>query len=583
MKNKQSPQHRRRRLRLTVGVPLAAVVASVLTYGTVFGTFGDDATPKASAAAAPVPADAKAAVAAMQPGWNLGNSLDAVPDETAWGQPRTTKALLDKVRAQGFNSIRVPVTWSDHQGAAPNYTIDPAYIKRVKQVVDWAIDDGLYVILDVHHDSWQWTKAMSTDHDKVLSRFNSTWTQISKAFKNEPAKLVFESINEPQFDNADADRKADLLNELNTSFHKVVRGSGGNNKSRLLMLPTEGCTPDQALMNNLATKIKSLRDPRLIATVHYYGYFPFSVNLAGSTRFDATAQGDLDKAFKRMHDTFVAKDIPVVLGEDGLLGDDHGPGGVERGEMLKYFEALGHTARTNKVTTVLWDNGSLFDRSRGQWKDAGLFRQIKSSWTTRSATAASDNVFVPKSGPVKVRTLTLNLNGATFKALKQGTTKLVNGKDYTLSGNRLTLKAATLARLVGDRSEGVNATLQAEFSRGVPWRIQVISHGTPVQSAATGAADAFRIPTRFRGDVLATMTAKYADGSNAGPTDWTPYQQFNKAFSPDYGKNFIRLTPAFLDAVKAGSRVTLTFHFWSGAKVTYYVTKSGSTVTGTTS
>ncbi|MCZ4101722.1 cellulase family glycosylhydrolase [Streptomyces sp. So13.3] len=583
MKNKQAPQHRRRRLRLTVGVPLAAVVASALTYGTVFGTFGDDATPKASAAAAPVPANAMAAVAAMQPGWNLGNSLDAVPNETAWGQPRTSKSLVDKVRAQGFNSIRVPVTWSDHQGAAPNYTIDPAYISRVKEVIDWSIDDGLYVVLDVHHDSWQWTKAMSTDHDKVLSRFNSTWTQISAAFKNEPAKLVFESINEPQFDNADATRKAGLLNELNTSFDQIVRASGGNNKSRLLMLPTEGCTPDQALMNNLATEIKSLHDARLIATVHYYGYWPFSVNLAGSTRFDAMAQGDLDKAFQRMHNTFVAQGIPVILGEYGLLGDDHGPGGVERGEMLKYFEALGHASRTSKVTTVLWDNGSLFDRSRLQWKDAGLFRQIKSSWATRSATAASDNVFVPKSGPVKAHTLTLDLNGTTFKALKQGTTKLVNGKDYTLSGSRLTLKAATLTRLVGQRADGVNATLQAEFSQGVPWRIQVITYGTPVQSATTGAADAFRIPTQFRGDVLATMSATYADGRNAGPTDWTPYQQFNAAFVPDYAKQVIRLTPAFLDAVKADARVTVTFHFWSGAKVTYYVTKSGSTVTGKTS
>jgi len=91
----------------------------------------------------------------------------------------------------------------------------------------------------------------------------------------------------------------------------------------------------RASANNLAAKIKSLRDPRLIATVHYYGYWPFSVNLAGATRFDATVQGDLDKAFKRIHDTFVAKGIPVVLGEYGLLGDDHGPDGVERGEMLK--------------------------------------------------------------------------------------------------------------------------------------------------------------------------------------------------------------------------------------------------------
>jgi endoglucanase len=71
---------------------------------------------------------------------------------------------VDKVRAQGFHGIRVPVTWSDHQGAAPNYSTDPAYTSRVKQVIDWAVDDGLYVILDVHHDSWHWTKTMATDH-----------------------------------------------------------------------------------------------------------------------------------------------------------------------------------------------------------------------------------------------------------------------------------------------------------------------------------------------------------------------------------------------------------------------------------
>ncbi|WP_369167384.1 X2-like carbohydrate binding domain-containing protein [Streptomyces sp. R28] len=336
-------------------------------------------------------------------------------------------------------------------------------------------------------------------------------------------------------------------------------------------------------MDNLATTIKSLHDPRLIATVHYYGYFPFSVNVAGSTRFDAQAQGDLAKTFKRMRDTFVARGVPVVLGEYGLLGYDHGPGAVERGEMLKYFEALGHAARTNKVTTVLWDNGSFYDRNKRQWTDAGLFRQIKSSWTTRSATASSDRVFVPKSGAVKDRTLTLNPNGAAFTALKQGSTKLVSGRDYTLSGNRLTLKGATLTRLVGNREYGVNATLQAEFSRGVPWRIQVLTHDAPAQSSTTGTTGSFRIPTQFRGDVLATMKAEYADGGNAGPTNWTPYQQFNTAFAPDYANKAIRLTPAFLNAVRDNTRVNLTFHFWSGATVTYHVTKSGSTVTGTTS
>lgn len=580
MSKQQAPKHRRRKVHLAVGVPLALGAAGVLAYGGAFGTFGEDAEPHAAAAPIPVPASATAAVAAMQPGWNLGNSLDASPDETGWGQPRTTKALLASVRAQGFKSIRVPVTWSNHQGAAPEHRIDPAYLSRVKQVVDWAAAEGLYVILDIHHDSWQWVGKMADDHDKVLARFKSTWNQIATAFRDAPAQLVLESVNEPQFENADAARKAALLHELNTAFHQVVRASGGNNTTRLLMLPTEVCTPDQPLMDNLVSTIKSLHDPRLVATVHYYGYFPFSVNLAGATRFDAQARGDLDKTFQRMRDTFVAKGIPVVLGEYGVLGYDHGPGAVERGEMLKYFEALGNAARTHKVTTTLWDNGSFYDRGKLRWKDPELFRQIRSSWTTPSATASSDRVFVPKSRPVKDSSLTLNLNGATFKALKQGNTQLVGGRDYTLSGNRLTLKAATLSRLVGNRAPGVRATLNAEFSRGVPWRIQVLSYDTPVQSDATGTDTSFRVPTQFRGDELATMQATYPDGSNAGATSWTSYQQFNTAFAPDHAKNSIQLTPAFLKAVKDNSRVKLTFHFWSGATTTYHVTKSGATVTG---
>lgn len=107
------------------------------------------------------------------------------------------------------------MTWSGHQAAAPAYTIDPAYVSRVRQVVDWALDDALYVMLDVHHDSWQWVKKMSAEHDQVLARYRATWSQIARAFRNEPATLLFESVNEPQFDEASAAREAELLHELN--------------------------------------------------------------------------------------------------------------------------------------------------------------------------------------------------------------------------------------------------------------------------------------------------------------------------------------------------------------------------------
>jgi aryl-phospho-beta-D-glucosidase BglC (GH1 family) len=524
------------------------------------------------------------AVAAMQPGWNLGNTLDAIPDETSWGNPLVTKALFDTLRAQGFHSIRIPVTWSSHQLATAPYTVDPTFMSRVKQEVDWALSDHLYVLLNIHHDSWQWIANMPTDHDNVLARYNATWTQVAAEFRNESRRLLFESVNEPQFNNATDAQKTQLLNELNTSFHTIVRQSGGRNVTRLLVLPTLGATPSQDLMDALVTTMSSLADHNLIATVHYYSFWPFSVNIAGFTRFDTTVQQDMTDTFNRMRDTFIAKGIPVLLGEYGLLSypDYTHQDYVQSGEALKYFDMLGFEARTHGVTTALWDAGSYLNRNTFQWRVPDLMSQIRSSWTTRSGTASSDSIFVPKSSPIAAQTLTLNSNGTTFRGLWQGRTRLLPGRDYTVSGDQLTLAPATLTRLAGDRAFGVDTTLEARFSRGVPWQLKVITYDPAVQWDVTGTASAFAIPTRFQGDELATMEARYADGSNAGQANWTSFQQFGVAFAPDYANGAITLTPAFLSAVNDGAPVTLTFHFASGAIVTYHVTKSGSAVTGTT-
>ncbi|RSM50488.1 cellulase [Actinoplanes sp. ATCC 53533] len=526
---------------------------------------------------------AMAAVAAMQPGWNLGNSLDATgADETSWGNPRITEALLDGVRAQGFKSIRIPVTWGQHQGGAPNYPIDAAYLNRVKEVVGWALADGFYVMVNIHHDSWQWINTMPTDRTNVLNRYNATWTQLAAAFRDSPAKLVLESVNEPQFTGSSGDaQSATLLNELNTSFRTIVRNSGGGNATRLLVLPTLHTNADQARLDELAATFTAVNDPNLIATVHYYGYWPFSVNIAGGYRFDATAQQDLTGMFDRIATTFVARGIPVIIGEYGLLGFDRHTGTIEQGEKLKFFELFGYHARTKKVTTMLWDNGQHLGRTSLQWQDPELFAQLKSSWTTRSGTAASDLVFSARSTAITSKTLTLNLNGTTFTGLRQGSTELVRGTDYTIAGDQLTLTAAALTRLSGSRAYGVNATLHAQFSQGVPWRINLVTYDTPVLQAATGTTSAYTIPTTFRGDQLATMEATYADGSNAGPQNWTPFKEFDYTFAPNYTGNVIQLKPEFFADVTDGSRVTLKFHFWSGAVVTYYVTKSGTTVTGT--
>ncbi|WP_323187636.1 cellulase family glycosylhydrolase [Streptomyces sp. NBC_01275] len=494
-----------------------------------------------------------------------------------------TRALLKKVRSQGFKSIRLPVTWGVHQGAAPDYTIDPAWTAKVRQVADMALAEGLYVPLNMHHDSWMWVNNLSTDHDAVLARYRATWTQIAAEFRDEPSTLVLESINEPTFSGTSSDdENYRLLAELNRAFHAVVRDSGDRNATRLLVLPTLYTNADQGRLDALAAELTSLRDPVIATTIHFYGWWPFSVNIAGYTRFDATSEQDLTATFDRAYDTFVSRGIPVVIGEYALLAYDHNrPGIIERGEQLKYFEFLGDYARRRRLTTMLWDAGQFLNRNTLQWRDPELFAQIKSSWTTRSGTASSDMVFLARSAAITSQTLTLNTNGTDFQGLRHGSRTLVRGRDYTVSGNQLTLTAATLGDLAGERTYGVDATLEGRFSRGVPWRIDVITYDTPVLSNTSGSTTGLSIPTQFRGDRLATMEARYDDGSNAGPASWTPYQQWDTAFSA-YTSDSIKLTPEFFTSLKDDSRVTLTFHFWSGDSATYYVTKSGSTVTGTT-
>ncbi|MFK4188827.1 cellulase family glycosylhydrolase [Streptomyces sparsogenes] len=583
MKGTQQPTGRRSRGPGRVLSLFVALVAAIgLTSTTAFAASGHkDVSSAGQPRLAAGPMDT---VAAMQPSWNLGNTLDAIPDETSWGNPPVTKALFDTLRSQGFRSVRIPVTWTDHQSPTAPYTIDATWMSRVKQVVDWALADGLHVVVNVHHDSWQWIANMPTDHDNVLARFKAIWTQVAATFRDSPQALLFESNNEPQFNNTTDAQGIQYNNELNTAFHTVVRQSGGNNATRLLMLPTLHTNAGQEFLDTLVSEMKSLNDANLVATVHYYGWYPFSVNVAGGTKFDATAQKDMTDSFARVRNTLTSKGIPVYLGEYGLLSypDHNHPSRVERGEALKYFEQFGYEARAAGVTTALWDPGTFafLDRSTLQWTDPGLISQIKSSWTTRSGTASSDRVFLARSVPITARTLTLNPNGTGFRGLWQGDTALVQGRDYTVSGNQLTLTAAALTKLAGNRDYGVNATIEARFSRGLPWKIHVTTYDTPVLSNATGGTGGLTVPTRFRGDQLATMEATYADGSNAGPVDWSPYQEFNESFSPDYPGNALLLTAKFVNALRDNAQATLTFHFWSGATVTYRVTKSGSSVTG---
>jgi endoglucanase len=569
---------RRKPIRLIVAlVAVAAAVAAALTVRTAFAE--PENTPADGGAHAQL--TAAETVAAMQPGWNLGNSLDAVgEDETAWGNPRITAELLQAVRDQGFNSVRIPVTWSAHQAESGDYAIDAEYMARVQEVVDLALDEGLYVLINIHHDSWQWVNQMPTQHDEVLARYDAAWEQIAAAFADAPPELVFENINEPQFADVSEEEGDVLLDELNDSFHAIVRGSGGENADRLLVIPTLHTSSDQARLDATAKSIADLNDPMIAATVHYYGFWPFSVNIAGYTTFNDEVRADIDAVFERVKATFIDNGVPVILGEWGLLGFDKHVGVVEQGEKLKFFEYLGFYAERTGVTTMWWDNGQHFDRESFTWNDPDLFAHVESAWETRSATAASDLVYVQAGAAPQAQTVPLYDNGLDFEGLWNGDTELAEGTDYTVDGDGLTLSAELLGGLAGGDELGERAVLEVRFSDGVPWKLHVIASEAPVVQDASGTTTEFAVPVAFNGDQLATMEAVYPDGTAAGPADWTEFKEFAVAFEPDYEAGTIALTEKFFADVKDNSTVHLTFHFWSGETLEYTLERSGTTVTG---
>ncbi len=509
-------------------------------------------------------------VAAMQPGTNWGNTLDAIPDETSWGAPMTTQPMIEGLAAKGYKSLRLPVTWNNHMGPAPDYTIDPAWMDRVQQLVDWALEAHLYVMLNLHHDGW--LGDMGHDHDAVLDRFQKVWLQIAIRFKDYPNELSFESRNEPGFQEANgndvpADQMRALLDEVNTTFVDLVRATGGGNATRPLVLPSVYTSADQPMIDSLKATISSLNDPNLIATVHYYSYYPFSVNMGGVTKFDDLVKYWVQTPFDAVHDTFVADGIPVIVGEWGVLSGDS----IERGELLKYHEYAMQYARTKGLTMMLWDTGGVYNRTTQDWQPANrdLAEIIQQAETGRATTSESDLLFRKSDTVNPDSVINLNLNGNRVVSVQDGATTLIPETDYTLAGSVLTIKASVLAQYAS-APFGEKTTLTINVNSGPAWKIYVRYAASPVASAFTSISGGeVSIPTACNGDLLATIESRYADGSNAGPVGWSAFPFWGSDFHPDYANNAIVLSSGFLSSAPANSVINFKFHFRSGKVLNY--------------
>lgn len=322
---------------------------------------------------------------AMGLGWNLGNQLEAssggLPSETCWGNPEITKELIDTVKAQGFKTVRIPVSYLDMIGDGPDYKIDTDWLDRVQEVVDYVVDNDMFAIVNMHGDGYytvdhSWLLCAEDDdkQTEIKDKYGKVWTQIADRFKDYDQHLIFESMNE-EFNNdyGKPDEKAyDNINAYNQIFVDSVRATGSNNEKRWLLLPGWNTNIEYTAGDEYNFKIPTdngckADGKRIMISVHYYDPFNFTIdeNKTAKTQwgkyavknYDNWGQEDyVDSQMALLNEKFVSQGYPVVIGEFGA--QDKTEKFADYNEFRRYWsEYLIKVAKKNGVVCVYWDNG----------------------------------------------------------------------------------------------------------------------------------------------------------------------------------------------------------------------------------
>lgn len=312
-------------------------------------------------------------------GLSIGNTLDAFNDklpadcdpariETCWGNPVITKEYVQAVLNAGFNIIRIPVSWRKNIGPAPEYKIREKWMARVKEVVDYAYDLGAFVILNVHHEDWNYP--YYDNQEKACDEMVKVWTQIAETFADYDDRLIFEAQNEPrkigtpvEWNGGDQEGW-DVVNATNLAFLNTIRNCGGKNAERYLMIPGYGANCKVGIHH-----IDVPKDDKIIISVHAYEPYEFALEIPGRDTWNHDTEV-IDKLMKELNELYISKGVPVIIGEFGAM-EKHG-NEAERAEWVAYYVK---EARKIHVPCVWWDNAlfqgggelfGLFDRQNGK-------------------------------------------------------------------------------------------------------------------------------------------------------------------------------------------------------------------------
>ena len=330
--------------------------------------------------------------AAMGAGWNLGNQLEAanagVPEETTWGNPVIKKELLQAVKKAGFKSVRIPISYLSKIGPQTTYKIDEAWLNRIQEVVDYAIEEDLYVIINMHGDGyntvdggWLLCNAAEGYQTEIKKKYEACWTQIANKFANYDEHLIFESMNE-EFDGTYGTPNRDYyhnINEYNQIFIDAVRNTGGNNAKRWLLTCGWNTDIDQIVGDyGYEFPKDDNRDPsipenekRIMISVHYYAPWDFCGDDTSGSYSQWGKDGNPNKKvawssdedymegqLKKVYDKFVTEGYPVIIGEYGCINKT-ATDAANTIYRAHYVGTMCELAKEYGCVPVYWDNGAV--------------------------------------------------------------------------------------------------------------------------------------------------------------------------------------------------------------------------------
>lgn len=320
----------------------------------------------------------------MTIGWNLGNSLDAtywtdnptpVQSVTAWGNPEPTQQLFDKVKSLGFNTVRIPVTWYQHltyNNATQTYEINQDWLDYVKKTVDYAYNNDMFVIINVHHENWVNVDYFNDSNlATAKTKLKDIWQQLSVTFANYDQRLIFEGMNEPrqtynssvEWGNGDS-YSWDYINQLNSTFISTVRNnSSGYNSERLLMIPSYHATDNYEALSHLDIPSNS---GNIAISVHAYEPYSFTMDSSESHKYQSNNKyggynpDTLKSIMNDLKKIQSEKNAPIIIGEFGASDFNN------TDERVAWAKDYMTQATSAGFVCVLWDNNADNDYSSSE-------------------------------------------------------------------------------------------------------------------------------------------------------------------------------------------------------------------------